>query len=252
MKELPPKYYTDITVDLPPRQRKAYDQMRKHMLAWVGEHEDQELSAPVIVAQLVRLQQFALASPAISYEQVKNRKTGELEERMKVVLEEPSAKADALEEIIEDADGPIVVFSQSRSMVDLVSARLERKRISVGRYTGKVPQPIRDRNVELFQAGKLRVLAGTIAAGGESIDLYRSSTVVFLDRHWSPSKNVQAEDRLHRMGQRDAVQVIDIIARNTVDLGRRAQIAQKWQQLKLLLGDEVNTEKYLEVTRGTS
>ena len=255
--ELPPKYHTDIVVELPPRQRRAYDQMRKDMLAWVGEHEDQALSAPVVIAQLVRLQQFALASPDISWKYVITRRARELaakngtepvpERRMVVVLEDPSAKLDALEEIIEDnEDEPIVVFSQSRSMVDLVAARLTSKKIEVGRYTGTVPQAERDLYVERFQQGDLRVLAGTIAAGGESITLHRASTVVFLDRHWSPAKNVQAEDRLHRVGQREAVQVIDIIAKDTVDLGRRAVIASKWRTLKFLLGDTVNIEKYTQ------
>jgi SNF2 family DNA or RNA helicase len=254
-KQLPPKYYTDIVVDLYPRQRKAYDQMRKHMLAWVGEHEDQELSAAVVIAQLVRLQQFALASPAITYvdKQVFNTQTRTLETKkvMKVVLEEPSSKLDALEEVILDnPNESFVVFSQSRSMVDLVYKRLVAK-LPIGRYTGTVPQPIRDQNVELFQRGDLRVLAGTIAAGGESITLTAASTVCFLDRHWSPFKNIQAEDRLHRIGQQYPVQVIDFTARNTVDLGRRQQIAEKLKTLKLLLGDEPDIEAYVDAVGET-
>ena len=66
------------------------------------------------------------------------------------------------------------------------------------------------------------MFAGTIAAGGVGITLTAASTVVFLDRSWSPAINAQAEDRLHRIGQKDAVQVVDIMARGTVDLGRRA------------------------------
>jgi SNF2 family DNA or RNA helicase len=255
--ELPPKTYTDITVDLYPRQRKAYDTMRKEMIAWVGEHEDQVLSAPVVIAQLVRLQQFALASPSISYKEVRRRPTpmqislgkpGTLEQRMMVKLEEPSSKLDALEDIVEDnPDQSIVVFSQSRTMVELVARRLESKRISCGLYTGAIKnQQTRDDTVAAFQRGDIRVFAGTIAAGGESITLHRSSTVVFLDRHWSPAKNVQAEDRVHRIGQRDAVQVIDIIARNTIDLGRKQAIAAKWETLKYLLGDTVDVANYIK------
>lgn len=244
LKDLPPKYWTERTVELPLKQRRMYDQMRKHMLAWVGEHEDQELSAPVVIAQLTRLQQFALATPEVSYKMVMNRKTGELERKMVVVLREPSAKLDDLEEVLlENINEPLVVFSQSRSMIDLVETRLSRH-TSVGKYTGQVPQAVRDKNVELFQRGDLQVIALTIRAGGEGIELFRGSNVVFLDRDWSPSKNNQAEDRLHRFGQKNAVQVIDITARNTVDLGRRAEIASKWRTLKLLLGDTVDTELF--------
>jgi SNF2 family DNA or RNA helicase len=256
--DLPEKYYTQIDVDLYPRQRKAYDQMRKHMLAWVGEQEDQEVSAPVVIAQLVRLQQFALASPDVTYKKIIRRKERERallegrdpipEEVMKIVLEEPSSKLDALEDFADDlGDEPLVVFTQSRSMVDLVAARLRRKAISVGRYRGEIPDAERDQSLVGFQRGDIQVFVGTIAAGGESIELQRSSTMVFLDRHWSPFRNKQAEDREHRDGQKNAVHIVDIVARNTVDLGRMQQIAVNLRHLKMLLGDKTDPEQYLEV-----
>lgn len=246
--ELPPKTYTDIEVELSPRQRKAYNQMRKNMLAWIGEHEDQPLTAAVVVAQLCRLQQFALASAHIEMRPVKRRTTGQVEMVRVIVLEEPSSKLAALEELIDDhPNESFVVFSQFKSMANMVARKLESKKITVGLYTGEVrDQQVRDRTVDLFQRGSVQVFVGTIAAGGESITLHRSSTVVFFDRHWTPTKNVQAEDRLHRSGQRHPVQVIDIVAKNTVDLGRRTKIAAKWSTLKKLLDEKVDMEEYEE------
>jgi SNF2 family DNA or RNA helicase len=255
LKDLPDKYYTQRWVELSPAQRRVYDQMKKDMIAWIGEQEDTPLTAGIVVAQLVRLQQFALATPEISYKTVHKRPTpaqkalgrpGDEYEQMVVNLVEPSSKLDDLEEILDDnPTEQFIVFSQSRHMVDLVAQRLVRNKISVGRYTGAVRnQQTRDATVEAFQRGDLRVFAGTIAAGGESITLTAASTVVFLDRHWSPAKNNQAEDRAHRIGQKDAVQVIDIMARNTVDLGRHAKIATKWAHLQYLLGDTVDPDVY--------
>lgn len=51
--------------------------------------------------------------------------------------------------------------------------------------------------------------------------------------------NSQAEDRLHRIGQKNAVQVIDIIARNTVDLGRMQRLELKKSWIRQILGDPV-------------
>jgi SNF2 family DNA or RNA helicase len=68
-----------------------------------------------------------------------------------------------------------------------------------------------------------------------------------LDRAWNPSQNRQAEDRLHRIGQKNAVHVVDIIARNTVDGGHLQQIRLKWEWLKVLLGDQVEPSIYTEV-----
>jgi hypothetical protein len=254
--DLPPKYYSDVWVDLSAEQRKLYNQMRKDMIAWIGEHEDTPLTAGIVVAQLVRLQQFALATPLIDYKYVVTKRAREYallkggepvpEKRMVVKLIEPSSKLDALEEIVDDnPTEQLIVFSQSKHMVNLVAQRMARKGVSTGLYTGDIrDRATRDATVAAFQRGDLHVFAGTIAAGAETITLTASSTVVFLDRHWSPTKNKQAEDRAHRIGQSSAVQVIDIMARDTVDLGRRQQVATKWDNLRYLLGDTVDPDKY--------
>jgi SNF2 family DNA or RNA helicase len=229
--DLPEKYYTPLHVDLLPAQRRAYDQMRKDMIAWIGEHEDTPLTAPVVVSQLVRLQQMALAT--VDFEVVNDK--GDT----KVVLRSPSSKLNRLMELIEDnANEPFVIFSQSRGMVNLVLDRASKAGILCAGYHGNVSLTDRDANVQAFQAGDIQLLAATIAAGREGITLHRSRTVVFLDRMWNPTKNLQAEDRLHRIGQKNAVQVIDIVANDTVDMGRNQRIQTKLANLKILLGDK--------------
>lgn len=225
--DLPEKYYSTIWVELTPSQRKMYNQMKKDLLAWIGEHEDTPLVAPVVIAQLIRLQQFACASAAIDDE------TG------KVILTDPSSKLDALMEILEDrGDEQIVIFTQSKQLVKLAVQRLEKDGISHVTLTGDVSADDRTANIETFQRGGARVFIGTIQAGGVGITLTAASTVVFLDRTWSPAMNSQAEDRCHRIGQKNAVEVIDIMAKDTVDLGRRQMLEQKWQWIKEFLGDK--------------
>ncbi len=223
---LPDKTYAPpIWVDLSPKQRKAYNQMRDDMLAWVGEHEDKPLPAPVTIAKLVRLQQIAIATP-------------DLTEEWEVILSEPSSKLDALMELINDNEGEqIVVFSQFSKPIKLLSARLTKAKIPHGTFTGDTSQQERQRIVQDFQAGSLRVFAGTIKAGGVGLDLFAASTVVFLDRSWSPAENFQAEDRLWRIGQKNPVTVYDIMARDTLDMGRQQTIEAKWDWIKRLLGD---------------
>lgn len=262
--ELPEKYYTEMPVNLLPAQRRAYDQMRKDMLAWVGEHEDEPLAAPTVISKLMRLQQFAISS-CMTEVIWKQREQNFIEQRnlalgkwqpqhhpdgrapwqnhtwiqARVVrMVEPSAKLDKLMELIEDhPNESFVVFSQFKQAINLLAQRCTQSEISCGVYTGDTNKEDRDNIVRQFQAGRLRVFAGTIRAGGEGITLHKSSTVVFVDRDWSPSKNRQAEDRLHRVGQKNAVQVIDLVARDTVDRGRLQTIEQKWKFIRQLLGD---------------
>jgi SNF2 family DNA or RNA helicase len=224
--DLPDKYYSTIKVDLSPVQRKAYNTMRDEMIAWVGEHQDEVLAAPVVIAQLTRLQQFAVAFASFS-------------EDGRLRLAEPSSKLDALEELLDDFEGQVVIFSRFKQLVYLVEDRLRDKSISYVTLTGDTAQEDRASAVAKFQKGDCRVFIGTIAAGGVGITLHASSTVIFLDRDWSPALNAQAEDRLHRIGQQNAVQVIDIIARNTVDLGKAQALDMKWSWIKAILGDAI-------------
>lgn len=237
--DLPDKYYAEIKVKLAPKQRRIYDQMRSEMLAWVGKHESDPVPAPIVVAQLTRLKQFALAFAEVVWVKRYNKKADEVLDIRTIKLTEPSSKLDALMEKIEDNPSKqIVVFSESKQIINLLSTRLATARISCVVLTGDTPQASRGGVVETFQKGEARVFAGTIHAGGEGITLTAASTVIFLDRTWNPSKNKQAEDRLHRIGQKNAVEVIDIIAEDTVDAGRHQQIKLKWTWLKQILGDK--------------
>jgi SNF2 family DNA or RNA helicase len=223
--DLPNKYYTQIDVDLLPQQRRAYNSMKNDMLAWIGQQEHLPVVAPVVIAQLTRLQQFACAFAEWN------------EEKEKMMLSEPSSKLDAVMDIIESTGQQIVVFSQFAQVIKLLAARLEKKGITCGKFIGETPNDERARIISAFQDRKIQVFAGTIAAGGVGITLTAASIVIFTDRSWSNALNLQAEDRLHRIGQKDAVQVIDIMARDTIDAKRIKVIQQKWSWIKRLIGD---------------
>lgn len=295
LQDLPDKYYSRIWVELDPKQRRAYNEMKKTMTAWVEEHrEELESESPIIataaVAQLIRLSQFAvgyvvplrdengehlykwiwpkLHSPIMKqvygvktraeYNEHKlqyadNPEEGGAVKRFLFTMNEPSAKLDALMELLENRisyntetgewEGEqIVIFSQFRQAIDLLEKRLVQKGYPYGILHGGVSQEDRTKAVQEFQSGRLRVFAGTIKAGGVGITLTAASTVVFIDRDWSPSINSQAEDRLHRIGQKNAVEVIDLMGRNTVDLGKRQQLALKVRHLQMLLGDTIDPE----------
>jgi SNF2 family DNA or RNA helicase len=249
--DLPDKYYTEIEVTLSPRQRKIYEQMAKDMLAWIGKHEEEPVAAPIVMAQLVRLKQFALAYAEIEMVTRRRRECPEDgceagcigHEVRRVKLSEPSSKLDVVMERLEDnPTEQFVVFSESKQIINMLAARLTKANITHVALTGDTPQADRGGLVDDFQAGKARVFAGTIHAGGEGITLTAASTVIFLDRTWNPSRNRQAEDRLHRIGQKNAVEVIDIVATDTVDGGRLQQLEMKWSWLKELLGDRIQEE----------
>jgi SNF2 family DNA or RNA helicase len=269
LQDLPEKYRSERVVDLDPKQKRIYDQMKKDMLAYIGEHEDEAVPAPAIVAQLTRLQQFSDAYgeaemirkrkkikvtsenmyELIQQGAIKADENGNYPEFifkevdiLQVRLTEPSSKLDAVMEIIRSTPQQIVVFSQFSQVIRLLAKRLEKEGIPSGIFIGATPPDERARIIEQFQGGGLQVFAGTIAAGGVGITLTASSTVVFIDRSWSASLNEQAEDRCHRIGQKNAVHIIDIISRGTIDAKRIQKINLKWSWIRKLIGDDVDIE----------
>lgn len=216
---LPEKYYSTIEVELTPVQRKAYDQMKEYMLAWLEEQE-RFLAAPVVIAQLTRLQQLSVA-----YTDGKK-------------MTYPSSKIKVLMEIINDNPSEsIVVFSRFKQAITLVEGMLKASEIPYVKITGDVPSFLRASAIEKFQKGDVKIFLGTIGAGSEGITLTRANTVIFLDRDWTPAANAQAEDRLHRVGQDSSVHVIDLIGRNTIDTRRNKTLEMKKSWIKAMLND---------------
>jgi SNF2 family DNA or RNA helicase len=255
--ELPDKYYTPAWVDLLPIQRKAYDQMAKSMMTWLEHEGDQVfMNSPYVISRLIRLQQFALGymKPNDKY-MTWSQQYGAVYEDWKAIpkdergkcpvplpppeflMTEPSAKLDWAMSMLEDTDQSVIFFSQFSSILTLFQRRLNEAGVTNGLFTGAMKHSERTATVQGFQNGKLQVFAGTIKAGGEGIELTKGSKMVFLDRSWEPGANTQAEDRAYRIGQKNHVEIVDCMARNTVDLGRRTQALQKKIWLQTLLGD---------------
>ena len=84
-------------------------------------------------------------------------------------------------------------------------------------YSGEVSHEERDLAVARFQAGEVKVIALTLDSGGEGITLHRAQDALFFEVAWNASKQRQAEDRIHRIGQKGAVTCYYPYARNTVE-----------------------------------
>lgn len=245
---LPDKIYDRIWVDLSPTQRRVYDEMKNNMVAWVGEHEDSPLVAGVVVAQLMRLTQIADATPELETVTVRN-KQGEEEQRVNVNLVEPSSKIDAIKSYIEDAgDKKFLVYTSFKQPTVLLQKALARVGIKSEILSGDTPDSKRKDMVSRFVAGEFQVFIAVIQAAAEGVDglQYATDTAIYMDRSWSTIKNKQSEDRLHRGGTKDTVQIIDVMARNTVDFGRHQRLEQKWSWIKQILGDKNIQQKVLE------
>ncbi|HEX7038703.1 MAG TPA: DEAD/DEAH box helicase [Trueperaceae bacterium] len=235
--QLPPKVYSTRTVELPPAYRKAYDQMESQMLAELP--DGGQLSAMSVLAQLTRLAQLAAAAADVTVT-VEEGDDGLPRQHVHVRLKAPSWKVDALLEVLAERPGqPVVAFAPSRQLMMLAGKAAEAAGHQVGYIIGGQTVPERSETVAAFQAGKLDLLCVTTQAGGVGLTLTAAGTVVFLQRPWSIVEAIQAEDRCHRIGSEihDCIEVIDIVAADTIDARVRSVLHDKAGQLADLLQD---------------
>lgn len=241
LSHLPPKVYSTRWVTLPPAARKAYDSMESDMIAEMA--DGTELTAMGVLAQLIRLNQLAAASGDVeTWTEMVEDRDGNVEERIrtKVHLREPSWKVDAFMEVRDERrESSVLAFAPSKQLVMLAGARAEKAGYRVGYVVGNQTPTERQKAVDDFQAGKLDTLCLSTGAGGVGLTLTAASTVVFLQRPWSYVEASQAEDRAHRIGSEvhESIEIVDIVAENTIDSRVRDVLRGKSQSLAELLQD---------------
>jgi hypothetical protein len=238
LSQLPPKVYSMRRVEIPPEWRKAYDGMADDMLAQLP--DGGELPVMETLAQMTRLSQLASSAADVTVTEEADELTGMMKKHYEVTLKAPSWKADALLGILAERAGqPVSVFAVSRQLIMIAGEACEKAGYRTGYITGTTPRKERAAAIDSFQDGKLDVILATTGAGGTGITLTAAGTAVFLQRPWSLAESLQAEDRQHRLGseRHEMVEIIDVVAKETIDESVRAALRDKAGQLSSFVKD---------------
>jgi SNF2 family DNA or RNA helicase len=132
---------------------------------------------------------------------------------------EPSTKADALDELLQEAlDGGhrVLIFSQFVRHLHLVRDVLAEQGLAYCYLDGST----KDRAAEVarFQKNEeIPLFLISLKAGGTGLNLTGADTVIHLDPWWNPAVEAQAIARAHRLGQTRLVTSYKLITRNTVE-----------------------------------
>jgi hypothetical protein len=122
-----------------------------------------------------------------------------------------------LDEVFESSDEKVVVFSQWKRMTHLVSKELEFRGVPYEHLHGGVPGDKRKGLFDRFNNDPdCRVFLST-DAGSTGLNLQSASMLINLDIPWNPAVLEQRIARIHRMGQKNKVQVINFVAQGTIE-----------------------------------
>ena len=192
LKDLPPKTRASIPLDID--NKKEYREIEKDVLKWIYENEG--------------LKAAAKASKAEYVVQIEKLKQAAARGKLQSVKE-------WIQDFI-DTGEKLVMFCSHTAIIDALHEHF--KDISV-KLDGSTKQLDRAEIVNKFQGDKnCMIFFGNLIAAGQAITLTAASNVAFMEYDWVPGRHLQAEDRVHRIGQTaDNITVHYLIAKDTIE-----------------------------------
>ena len=206
--DLPEQTFENRYVDLDGKTMEIYKKLKRDSVAELS--SEKKVTASTVLTKLIRLQQlaggFLTTDDSVVPTHVHN------------------SKLNALMDIIEDADGKVVVFARFTAEIDLIAETLRKAKIRFGLIDGRTPmvrkgdKPCRDDIVREFQEDEgVKVFVAQIQTAGLGITLHAASVAVFYSMDYNYANYQQAAARIHRIGQRNVCTYYHLVARGTVD-----------------------------------
>lgn len=143
-----------------------------------------------------------------------------------------------IEDVLEN-ENKIVVFAHHRDVIDAITEHFTNS----AKLYGGMSEKEREMQINKFNTDdNCHVFVGSIEASGVGINLQIASTAVFVELDWRPSSNSQAEDRIHRIGQKNSVMIYDLVFDETLDAIIVSKILQKQYDIDKALDIEIKQD----------
>lgn len=221
---LKPMTIVPVPVTLYGAQRRVYDELERNMISHLP--TGGRITAGLKITQISKMQQVCGGYVIDEDDQVHEVGRAKLRRTLRIIKDHPKE--------------PIVVFCRYLEEVWSIEEELEELGLRVEVITGRVKAKERPRIQDRFQNGKLDVLICQIKTGGVGIDLFRSCIAIVYSLTYSSIDFDQAVSRLHRRGQKRAVNIFLLYALGTIDevvyraiLSKRTVIKRVLTHLKL-------------------
>jgi len=238
--DLPQKIYDKIEVEMSEDLKRMYKKVASEVSAEIQtEAGKRNLTSQFILTKLIRLQQITAGF-------IKDDKGKEIK-----LADTP--KLDALIEQIEiivQEKSSVIVWCRFLKSMDLIRETLHKKGIECLTLSGRDSNK-KDDIWQEFQNSDIPVFIGQLKAGGVGIELFKKNSTsknqycFFYENLWTPGVRQQAEDRIHRIGQRSTCVYKDIVLKGTIDEIILDRIRQKQSVIDWIMEED---PKYISIT----
>ena len=140
---------------------------------------------------------------------------------------------------IMEIEESVVVFCHHKVIHKLLHESLQE--FSPVSIIGGQTDSTRQDQIDKFQKGESKLMIAGIRAGNVGINLSRAKYVIFAELDWSPAIHRQAEDRLHRIGQKNTVFAYYLIGNGTLDDHVASILVDKSYEIDAIMDETVDT-----------
>ncbi|MHC1684735.1 MAG: SNF2-related protein [Clostridiaceae bacterium] len=222
IEELPDKIEKKVLIEMTSYQKSIYNQYIKVVKEKIKNNSQGKIE---VFSYLTKLRQICL-DPALIVEGYKGGSG-----KLKVSLE-------YIENQLSNG-GKVLLFSQFTSVLKKLGATLEKRNIEYLYLDGSTPSNERIKLVNEFNTNdEINVFLISLKAGGTGLNLTSANMVIHFDPWWNPAVENQATDRAHRIGQRNVVEVIKLVSRETIE----ESIVMLQEHKKQLIGSILTEE----------
>ncbi|MDK0709658.1 DEAD/DEAH box helicase [Clostridium perfringens] len=207
LSELPEKLEKKYLVEMKGKQKPLYSFYVKAIKNQLNENKSSEKSGRDkinLFAYLTKLREICL-DPSLVVPEYKGE----------------SSKLTVVKEIVKDASESgkkILLFSQFTSVLKKIEEDFKKEDISYLYLDGGTSAKDRVERVKKFnEDSNIKVFLISLKAGGVGLNLTSASVVIHFDPWWNPAVEDQATDRAHRFGQENKVEVIKLVAKDTIE-----------------------------------
>ena len=225
--DLPEKSFVKREVELSDEQKQAYAEMKVNATTML---KGQSATALNVLTQLIRLHQITCGHMKTDDGEIINLKNSRLNELMQI-LGETTGKVIIWANYVHD------ILNIERAIKD------EYGSTSYCTYYGATKSEDRQKCIKKFQepSNPVRFFIGNTQTGGYGITLTEASTVIYYSNNYDLEKRIQSEDRAHRIGQKNPVLYIDLVAKGTVDEKIIQSLRNKINIAREISGEELVT-----------
>ncbi|PVU91286.1 hypothetical protein BB559_004197 [Furculomyces boomerangus] len=117
-----------------------------------------------------------------------------------------------------DTGHKILIFFQMTQVMTIMEDFLSWRGIKSLRLDGSTADETRREHMNSFnKSDEVKVFLLSTRAGGQGLNLQTADTVIIFDSDWNPHQDLQAQDRAHRIGQKNEVKILRLITRRSVE-----------------------------------